>query len=82
MGGKVLEKINEILLLMKEAQHDIFQHLKGQNLNIKSNFDLIQVFPYLGLHDKRDLKSNSRLKHLKVAKEKLLTPETPLYYKT
>lgn len=81
MGEKVLEKINEILLLIKEAQHDIFQHLKGQSLNIKSNFELIQVSPYLGLHDKTDLKSNSRLKHFKVVKEKLITPETPLYYK-
>lgn len=69
------------MLLIKEAQHDTFQHLKGQNLNIKSNFELIQVFPYLELHDKKDLKSNSRLKHFKVAKEKLLTPETPLCYK-
>lgn len=36
MGGKVLEKINEILQLIKEAYHDIFQHLKGQNLKINS----------------------------------------------
>lgn len=32
-----------------------FNIIKGQNLKLKNNFELIQVFPYLGLDDERDL---------------------------
>lgn len=39
-----------------------FNIIKGQNLKLKNNFELIQVFPYLGLDDERDLQSNSKNK--------------------
>lgn len=41
--------------LKNKPSMTFFNIIKGQNVNIKSNFELIQVFPYLGLQYETDL---------------------------